>query len=203
MKNLTEKEAEDLLEKHGFNVVKRIIVKNNHEISKAEQKIKFPWVMKISSKHIAHKAKIGGTILGINSLEEALRSFHKLSQIEDFEGVLIQPMILGQELILGIKKTPEFSQVIMFGKGGTDVEKEKDVSFRIVPIKAKDAKEMIRETNIYKTIKLKINEKLLIKNLMKISELIEHNPKIIELDINPLIINEKEAVVVDARLQLE
>ena len=44
---------------------------------------------------------------------------------------------------------------------------------------------------------------LLIKSLMKISELIEHNPKIIELDINPLIVNEKEAVVVDARLQFE
>ena len=112
-------------------------------------------------------------------------------------------MILGQELILGIKKTPEFSQVIMFGKGGTDVEKEKDVSFRVIPIKEKDAKEMIEETNIYKTIKSKINKKLLIKSLMKISELIEHNPKIIELDINPLIVNEKEAVVVDARLQFE
>lgn len=203
MKNVTEKEAEDFLEKNGLSVVSRVLVNNLEDLKKAETKINFPWVMKISSKHIAHKSKIGGTILGINHIEEAIKAFHKLAQLENFEGILIQPMILGEELIIGIKKTPEFSHVLMFGKGGSNVEQEKDVSFRVVPINERDAKQMIGEIKVYKIIKSNINEQLIIRDLMKISKLIQENPKITELDINPLIVNKKEAIIVDARLQFE
>jgi succinyl-CoA synthetase beta subunit len=203
MKNMTEKEAEDFLEKKGFDVVQRVLINSVEELKKTEKSIAFPWVMKISSTNITHKAKIGGTVLGVNSYEVAVKNFYKLSKIEGCEGVLIQPMILGQELIIGIKKTPEFSEVIMFGKGGSNVESENDVSFRVVPLSKEDAEEMIKETKIYGAIKEKINEKQIIKNLLSISELAEKNPSIKELDINPLIANKKQAIVVDARLQFE
>ena len=199
---LSEKEAEEFLEKKGFKVVKRVSVKNKAELKKV--KINFPWVMKISSRHIMHKAKIGGTKLDINSLEEAEKAFSELSKIENFEEALVQEMLVGEELILGLKKTPEFGLALMFGKGGSNVEQEKDISFRIIPLNKKDAEEMIREIKFHRMLEEKnVNLSLLIKTIMQMSNLAKKHENISELDINPLIANSKEAIVVDARIVLE
>ena len=106
MKIFTEKEAEDFLENNEFKVAKRELLTKKEDIEEAVKKIKFPWVMKISSKHIIHKAKIGGTILNINTLNKAKESWDNLKEINHFEGILIQEMILGKEIILGLKKRP-------------------------------------------------------------------------------------------------
>ena len=84
MKLFTEKEAEDFLEKNHFNVAKRIFIKNKNELNKAIEKINFPWVMKISSKHIVHKTKLGGTIINIKNPKQAEKAFDMLSKIKDF-----------------------------------------------------------------------------------------------------------------------
>lgn len=199
MKVLAEKEAEDFLETQGFNVVKRqFITKEKEEI-----KIKFPLVMKVSSKKIIHKAKIKGVIKNIKNQEKFKKSFKKLMKIKDSKAVILQETIKGEELIIGIKNTPEFAQVIMFGKGGSKVEQEKDISFRILPINKKDIEEMIQEVKYYKKIKNKVNIKELNNLLLKISNLIKKYSNIEELDINPLIINKKQAIIVDARIILK
>lgn len=201
-KILTEKEAEDLLEKEGFKVVPRILIKKKEELQNV--KIKFPWVMKISSRHIVHKAKLGGTILEIKNLEQAKKAFDKLKSLNHFEGILIQHFMSGEELILGIKETPEFGKVIMFGKGGSNVENDKDISFRIIPLKKKDVKKMIEEIKFYPTLKEKnINLRKIEENIIILSKLAKKYNKIEELDINPLIVNEKEALVVDARISFK
>lgn len=202
MMELTEKEAEDFLEKEKFEIIPRAIIKTKEEILKV--KIKFPWAMKISSKKIVHKAKIGGIALNIINKEDALAAFEKLSKIEGFEAIIIQEMMQGEEFILGVKQTPEFGHVIMFGKGGSKVEEEKDVSFRVFPLTKKDGREMIQEIKFYKTIEQKnINKKKIIENLLKISDLIKKYPKITELDINPLIATSENAKVIDARIIIE
>jgi hypothetical protein len=201
MKNLTEKSAEDFLEKEGFNIAKRELINKASEISKV--KISFPWAMKASGKNINHKKNIGAVILNIKSQKEAEAAFNKLKNTDGFEQAIIQEMILGEELILGIKKTQEFGNAIMFGKGGVDVEKEKDITFRIPPINNEEAEAMIAETKVYNEIKNKINLKELKTNLIKLSKLAEKRKNIQELDINPIIINKDKAVIVDARLVLE
>lgn len=202
MKALTEKEAEEFLEKKGFKVVKRASIEDKSQLKKIN--LKFPWVMKVSSSQIMHKAKIGGIKLNITNLKDAEKAFSELSKIKSFESILIQEMIYGEELIIGLNKTPEFGLTLMVGKGGSKVEQEKDVSFRIIPLNKKDAEEMIKEIKFYKILEEKnINLKLLIKNIIKISELASKYPNILELDINPLIANSKEAVVVDARIILD
>ncbi len=137
-KTLTEKEAEDFLESEGFDVVKRAVLKNEEEIIGAEKKVPYPWVMKASSRKLAHKAKIGGVILGIKNQMQAQESFDKLSKLPAFEEAIIQEIAEGEEIIIGIKKTQEFDHVLMFGKGGSKVEEEKDVSFRVLPLRKKD-----------------------------------------------------------------
>ena len=203
MKELTEREAEEFLEKNGFKVVNRALAKSKQDLIKIEKQIKFPLAMKVSSKDINHKMKLGGVILNIKTQKEAERAFEKLSQIKGFEQAMVQEMLSGEELILGIKKTPEFNQVIMLGAGGSNVEQKKDVSFRVLPINKEDTKQMLEELKIYNQIKDKVHVELILQNLLKLSNFAEKNPNMQELDINPLMINKNQAEIVDARIVFE
>ena len=196
MQQFTEKEAEDFLEKNNLPVVERAFANKKENLKKI--KIPFPWVMKISSKKVMHKAKTGGVKININSLQEAEKQFDLISKIENFEEVIIQKQMSGKEIILGIKKTPEFGHVIMFGKGGTNIEKEKDVSFRAMPIKENEIISMINDTKFSKEL-LEREIKNCVEAIKKLQEIIKKNTQIIELDINPLMVNELYYMVADAR----
>lgn len=200
-KILAEKEAEEFLEKRGFHVIERLYAKNLDEIVGISKRLNFPWAMKASSKSLVHKAKLGGVILNIKNQMEAQEAFDKLKILEGFEEALIQPMVHGEELIIGLKKTIEFGLVLMIGKGGSKVEEEKDVSFRVLPTTNKDMNEMLAEIKYFKALKEKKVNILAIKEVLKkTAELVKENPDITEMDINPLIVNSIEAIVIDARI---
>ena len=164
MKIILEKGAEDFLEKNQFSVVNRNFIKNKSQLKNI--KLSFPWVMKVYSKKIIHKNKANGIILNIKSPSQAEHSFNKLSKLKGFQGTMIQEQIKGQELILGLKSTEDFGLSILLGKGGTNVEKIKDITFRIIPINQKDAEQMIKD------LKIKINNKqAIINNLLKLNKL--------------------------------
>jgi len=202
MQIFTEKEAENFLEKEGFQIVNRIYIKKKSDINKSINKISFPFVMKVSGKKIIHKNKVKGIILNIKNYEESVKAFKQLKKIKGFEGVIIQKQIKGKEFLLGIKKTPEFGHVIAFGAGGIHTEKLKDISFRVYPFDNIDAEEMIKEVKAAKELNKKTINKIE-QNLIKLNHLIQKYPKIKELDINPLIVNEKEDIIVDARIAWE
>ena len=193
MKIILEKEAEDFLEKNQFSVVNRNFIKNKSQLKNI--KLSFPWVMKVYSRKIIHKNKANGIILNIKNLSQAERAFIKLSKLKGFQGTIIQEQIKGQELILGLKSTEDFGLSILLGKGGTDVEKIKDITFRIIPINQKDAEQMIKD------LKIKVNNKqAIINNLLKLNKLALKNKNIQELDINPIILTKDKATIVDARI---
>ena len=193
MKIILEKEAEDFLEKNQFSVVNRNFIKNKSQLKNI--KLSFPWVMKVYSKKIIHKNKANGIILNIKNLSQAEHAFIKLSKLKGFQGTIIQEQIKGQELILGLKSTEDFGLSILLGKGGTDVEKIKDITFRIIPINQKDAEQMIKD------LKIKVNNKqAIINNLLKLNKLALKNKNIQELDINPIILTKNKATIVDARI---
>lgn len=193
MKIILEKEAEDFLEKNQFSVVNRNFIKNKSQLKNI--KLSFPWVMKVYSKKIIHKNKANGIILNIKNLSQAKHAFIKLSKLKGFQGTIIQEQIKGQELILGLKSTEDFGLSILLGKGGTNVEKIKDITFRIIPINQKDAEQMIKD------LKIKINNKqAIINNLLKLNKLALKNKNIQELDINPIILTKDKATIVDARI---
>lgn len=190
---ILEKGSEDFLEKNKFNIVNRTFI-NNHSKLKTV-KLSFPWVMKAQSKSIIHKHKHNAVILKIKNLEQATNAYTKLSKLKGFQGTIIQEMIQGQELILGLKQTKDFGLTILLGAGGTDVEKTRDITFRVIPITKQDTKEMIEDLNIKIT-----NKPIIIKILLKLNKLGIKNQDIQELDINPLIVNKSNATIVDARI---
>ena len=188
MEVMIEKEAEDFLEKNGFEVVGRDYVSKEGNLKKVCEEIGFPLVMKVSGGKIIHKVGVGGVKVGI--------------KISGAEGVLIQEMFSGKEFILGIKKTPEFDHVLGFGEGGSGVEEKKKVSFRVVPLSIKDARQMIGEISLTRKISWNARNKI-VKNILKLSRLVDTNPKISELDVNPLTVSkEGDVKVVDARVVL-
>lgn len=202
MEIFTEKRAEDFLEKEGFEIVERVFIENEKELKKATEKIGFPLAMKISSNKIIHKTKSKGVEINISNYEEALKIFNKFKLKEGFDGVLIQKMIEGTEFLIGLKKTKEFGHVIVFGVGGIYTEKLKETSFRVCPIQEKDAEKMIDEIKSFKLLDKKTKDKIII-NILKTCKLAEKYPKITELDINPLIINENQGKIVDVRIVFE
>jgi len=196
MKIFAEKEAENFLEKEGFDVVDRFYTKNNKDIQKAMKKIPFPWVMKASGRKIIHKKIIGGVRIGIRNYKQANKVFDSLKKIKNCGEILIQKQIKGKEFLLGLKKNPDFGHVIAFGVGGTGVEKKKNISFRVCPLDEKDAKELIKESKVNLP---KESLQTIEKNIIHLCQFVKKYPKAKELDINPLIVEENKAIVVDAR----
>ncbi len=198
MKYFGEKEAEKFLVKQGFDVVDFYFVSSESELKKALKQIGVPCFMKVSGKRIVHKKKIGG-VKFIKTLSEAIYEMNKLKKIRGANGVIVQKNFPGKEFLLGIKKTPEFEHVVVFGSGGSDVEEKKDVCFRVCPLDKKEVNKMLKETKIGNKVSKKLKE-CLQKNILKICELVEKHPKISELDINPFIFSRGKGKIVDARI---
>jgi succinyl-CoA synthetase beta subunit len=198
---LAEIEAENFLEKEGFPVAKKIMIETKEKLLGAARQLGFPCVLKISSSIATHKAAIGGVKIVYNyeDIEKNWKNFE--DSAKKFNGkILLQKFVTGKELLVGIKKDPVFGHVLLVGIGGSFTEIIKDINFRIMDnVKESELENMLRELKNFKLIE-KYNLSPVIKILMKTVQLSKKFPEIKELDINPLIINEKEAVVVDARL---
>lgn len=181
------------------------------KIKAINSKIKFPIVLKIISSDIIHKTDAGGIVTNINNKKELKIEINNMeSRIKKtFPKAnlkyMIQKQEIGKEVIIGMKRDEQFGPVILFGMGGILVEIFKDVSMRIAPLTKHDINEMINEIKASKILKgyrgesaVDINS--LKKILQNISKLSLKEKSIGEIDFNPVIVNEKYATVVDARI---
>ena len=213
---LTEVESKTMLAKQGIPVVEARLARSKREAVAISREIGFPVVLKIMSPDVVHKTDSGGVRLGLANATQVGRAYSEIvSSIRQahpgarVQGVSIQSMApQGVEVIVGMSKDPQFGPVLMFGLGGVLVEVLKDVSFRIVPITRRDAGEMIREIKGYPILEGYRGQKpasirALEELIVKVSEFVEKNPQIEELDLNPVFAYPDRAVAVDARIILK
>jgi len=213
---LTEVESKELLKKAGIPVVEAKLARSKKEAISMGKGMGFPVVLKISSPDVVHKSDSGGVKLGLANATQVGKAYTEIiSSVKQaypeaqIEGVSVQPMApSGVEVIVGMSKDPQFGPVLMFGLGGILVEVLKDVSFRIVPVTERDAREMIREIKGYPILEGYRGQKpasipALEKLIVKVSQFVEKNPQIKELDLNPIFAYPDKAVAVDARIILE
>jgi acyl-CoA synthetase (NDP forming) len=213
---LTEFESKRILKQAGISVVETKLAKTQKEAVSLSQKIGFPVVLKIASPDVIHKSDSGGVKLSLNNVtevkkayEEILKKVRKHYPAAVIHGVSVQKMVRpGTEVVIGTSRDPQFGPVIMFGLGGIFVELIKDVSFRVIPVERKDAQQMIEEIKGYPLLqgyrgKEPASLSALIEIILKISKLIEENPQVKELELNPLFAYRDKAVAVDARIILE
>ena len=213
---LTEFESKRLLKQIGIPVVETKLAKTQKEAVLLSQKMGFPIALKISSPDVIHKTDSGGVKLDLKNVSEVKQAYHEILEAIRkqyphalIQGVSVQKMVRpGTEVIVGASKDPQFGPVIMFGLGGIFVEVFKDVSFRIIPIDQRDAKEMIKELKGYPLLqgfrgKEPASIPSLVEIILNISSFVQENPEIKELELNPIFAYKDGAVAVDARIILE
>ncbi|KIX12609.1 acetate--CoA ligase family protein [Dethiosulfatarculus sandiegensis] len=204
-KELDEMTSKELIQAFGIPATKDVLVTDKSEAGEKAAEIGFPVVMKIVSPEVAHKADVGGVILDIKDKDQATQAFESIMQGVSrarpqarLKGVMISPMVRnGLEMLVGIKNDPVFGPVLMAGLGGSYVEIFKDVSTRVLPITAFEAKDMLKELKAYKLLKgarggAPRDIDALVEVLLKTSTLaMSLSDRISELDINPLLVFEK------------
>lgn len=189
-----------------------ILIDTKNDLHKIKTKIDFPWAMKLISPDAIHKTEAGAVKVDISNIKEAIHAYETMManlKVNNpqalIEGVVVQPMIKGREIIVGLKKDPTFGQIIVFGLGGIFTEIIKDVSMRLCPVSEKEAIKMINEIKSSPVFYGARGEKpLAVKSLAKvisaISRLAVKEKNISELDLNPIIITDKGVNIVDVRV---
>ena len=210
-------EARPLLEAYGIPTPPQFLATSPYDAVRFATEIGYPVVLKLISPDILHKTDIGGVILGVKDEKAVNAGFEKLvtraSAIHPgahVRGVQVQQMITGgQEVIVGIKRDPTFGPLVMFGLGGVYVEALADVSFRLAPLTAADAEEMIDEVRSARLLTglrgaPAADRTALVDAIVRVGQLAADHPEIAELDINPLLaLPEGQGVIaVDARIIL-
>ena len=214
---LTTRESIDVLDAYGIRICGAGFAKTEDEAVAIADRIGYPVVMKMTSKTTSHKTDVGGVRVNIGSAD-ALRAEYrdliaKLTEkglIDGLEGVLIQEMVKGsREMVCGIATDPQFGPMMMFGLGGVFIEVMKDVTFRVAPLTDVEAHDMVRSVKAYKllegargTTPAQIDK--IEETLLRLSQLVADFKFVDELDINPLMISEKngEPIAVDARIKM-
>ena len=213
---LTEIESKDVFNSIGIKTVETRLATSKEQAIDFSKMLGYPLVMKIASPDITHKSDAGGVKTGLKDETEVagaydaiLSSIHKNCPDAKIDGVSVQSMARpGTEIIIGMFKDAQFGPVLMFGLGGILVEVLKDVCFRVVPLTARDAREMIKEIKGYTLLKgyrgyepadLSYLEGL----LLRISDFCEKTPEVKEIDLNPIFVYRDGGAIVDARMVLE
>jgi acyl-CoA synthetase (NDP forming) len=212
---LTEIEAKRVLEEAGVPVSPARLATTRDEAVKVAGELGYPIVLKIVSPQITHKSDVGGVALNLTSADEVGAAFDSVvASVKQhapgatIEGVAVQRMEKqGIEVIIGMTKDPQFGPVLMFGLGGVLVEVLKDVAFRVVPINARDARQMIHEIKGYPVLEGfrghdPADVAKLEQLLLKVSSFVEQHPEVAELDLNPVFAYKDGVIAVDARIVL-
>jgi acyl-CoA synthetase (NDP forming) len=203
-------EALEVLKAYGITVADYQVIHEKKELGKAIAQMGKPVALKVISSEISHKSDKGGVILNVTDPAQAGRAFEKIKRAggKRFSGILIQKMVTdGMEVILGAKRDPSFGPVVLFGLGGIYVELLKETSLRVAPINRSEAEEMISELKASAILRgargrKPLDTQALVENLLRLSQLMVDFPEIEGIDINPVIVQEKGAVAVDARISL-
>ena len=213
---LTEIESKELLGQAGIDVNDTSLAESESEAVSISKQLGFPVVLKIASPDIIHKSDTGGIKLGLetpeqveNAYDEILADARRKYPQAKVQGVSVQKMAgPGIEVIIGMTKDAQFGPVLMFGLGGVWTEIMEDVSLRITPVTRREVREMIEEIKSFRLLtgyrgQPPVDLSKLEDTLLAVSEFVEQNPMVKELDLNPVIASSDSAVAVDARIVLE
>jgi acetyltransferase len=214
MHEIGESDAKTILEAYNFDLPSSTLATTIEDAVRFGEQEGYPLAMKISSPDILHKSDVGGVKIGLDNASQVEDAFElmmlriKRKKPEAaIRGVLLEKMVSGKEVIIGMKKDPQFGPMLMFGQGGIFVEILKDVTFNLTPVTREECFDMIRKTRTYKLLtgyrgQPGVDLEAIVDNLVRVSQLVVDFPEIEEIDITPLKVGQEGdgAFVVDARI---
>jgi acyl-CoA synthetase (NDP forming) len=199
--NLSGEAFDKLLATHGLTAPKSAMTKTADEAAAQALRIGFPVAVKIVSPQASHKTEVGGVTLGLrdeNSVQAAAESMGRRLTAYDpkarIDGFLVQEMVSGVEMILGVREDPQFGPFILIGFGGVMAEVMRDVAIRLLPVDEDTAREMIfslRGVPLLKEFRGRPPRDIeaVVKAAVGMSKLFaDHRPWLSDIEINPLIV---------------
>lgn len=198
--HIDDKKALELVGLYGFKTPKFALVRTAAEAERAAEDAGYPVVMKIAPKEPTHKTELGGVSMNVER-EDVKTVFSRLSKITP--EVMVQEQLLGgAEVFLGGVDDPTFGKVVAVGLGGVYVEVLKSVSYGLCPVPEDEAEEMLLQSRVHQLLnsrKRGYNEPEVTRDVTRLSRmLVDLDLK--QVDINPLIVNEKGCYAVDVRM---
>jgi acetyltransferase len=213
---LPEHESKKILAAYGIPIVPTQVAVTKEAAVAIAEEMGFPVVLKLYSNTITHKTDVGGVQLNLKSAQTVEGAFDAIKNAvtekagaEHFEGVVVQPMVQneGYEIIIGSSIDPQFGPVLLFGTGGQLVEVFKDSALALPPLNTTLARRMMEQTKIYTALKgvrgrKPVDLARLEQLLVQFSKLVVEQPRIKEIDINPLLASAEGLIALDARVVL-
>jgi acyl-CoA synthetase (NDP forming) len=210
IRTLNEYDGKILLKQWGIAVVEEALAGNEKEAIICADKLGYPVALKVCSEAVLHKTEQGGVILDIKDAPTLKRSVRDIQS--RFKGtphsLLIQKMASpGIELILGARRDPVFGPVILAGIGGVFTEVFRDTALELAPLSITSALAMLdslRGTALLKGFRGQVPSdlKAVAEAITALSQLMVKRSDILEIDINPIVVNAKGALAVDALVRL-
>ena len=205
---ILEPDAKRLLNLAGIRVPRFCLATTRDDALDFAHKNNYPVVAKVVSPEVVHKSDVGGVVLGIDADETLIQTFQRFKTTDGFSGMLVEESLSGFELIVGAKVDFQFGPVVLLGIGGTAVEIYGDTVLRMAPLRPQDAASMIKGLKAHELLEGyrgadPINLQQLSHLLITFSELVmQIEPFIESIDLNPVMCSADQCVVADARIML-
>ena len=204
-----EPEAKRLLADAGFDVPSFEWARSGADAVTAAGRIGWPVVAKVVSPEVIHKSDAGGVAVGVSDENEMRDVFRRLASIKGADGVLVEEMLPGLELIVGGKVDEQFGPVVLLGMGGVGVEIYKDTAIRMAPVTEDRIESMVEDITAGSLLKgyrgsAGVNMDALGRLIADFSQLVvEMAGEIESADLNPVLCTEERCVIADARIILK
>jgi acyl-CoA synthetase (NDP forming) len=200
---------ESLLRGYGIDIAPCALVGNVEDAKSAALRLGYPVAAKLVARKLAHKSEIGGVYLNLDSDQSLAQAIAELDAIAmaNKEGILIQKMISAPlEVFVGMKRDQVFGPVIVVGLGGIYVEIIRETVMRLAPVDEAQAERLIHESKFFPLLngargRPKLDVAALAKLVAHVSKLAISEGRILSLDLNPVLVTESSAQVVDFKIE--
>lgn len=211
---MADSDARGVLAAYGLPVIRTETARSEDEAVEMGCDMGYPVVMKLLSPNITHKTEAGGIRLDLRSDEDVRKAFRGIVESARrykpdarIDGVTLQPFFASAdyEILLGAKRDVHFGPVILFGMGGIFTEVLKDRALGLPPMNRLLARRMMRQTRAWTLLRGYRNRppadmERIEEMIIRLSQLLIDFPRIAELDMNPVLIKDGNALAVDARI---
>jgi len=214
---LTEPEAKEVMEAYEIPTVPTYVARSPEKAAEIAARIGGPVALKILSNDLTHKSDVGGVVLNLEGpslveraardMEARVRASHPEAVLDGFSVQATVKRPGAREIIIGASEDPQFGPVIMFGQGGTSVEVVNDVALGFPPLNLRLARGLISRTRIHRILEgyrdvPAANLEAVALTLVKVSQLVVDLPQVVELDLNPLLVDSYGVLALDARVRV-
>jgi len=210
---LTAEETAKLCSCYGLPLVEQRIAPGVEEAAMAAEDLGGEVALKAIAPGVIHKTEAGAVRLHLRGAAEVRHAASEMSKrLEALgqrpTGFVVQRMAQsGVEMLVGVVHDPQFGPVVACGAGGVQVELLRDVSIRLTPLSKEDASEMIRSLKTYPLLTgfrgaAPCDVGALEDGLLRLSTMVDDLPQIAELDLNPFMVHQQGATILDARIRV-